>query len=113
MPKQDARRSPASILAQRQPVVAKALEQLGGKPNVRVRIPYFVPLGPIVESTDLIATVPLQIARRLGTPKLRIVPAPIEFQNVTYCQVWHSRNDLTPIHEWIRRAMRNLAEHLT
>jgi DNA-binding transcriptional LysR family regulator len=112
-PMQGARRSPVSFLAERQLTVAKAMERLGHKPDVRVRIPYFVPIGPIVETTDLIATVPLQIARRLKTSRLRVVRAPVEFHGFTYDQVWHSRNDSTPLHKWMRGLIRTLAERIT
>ena len=112
-PMQGTRRSSSTFVTERHGVMARALERLGRKADVRVRIPYFVPLGPIVETTDLVATVPLQIARRLQTPRLRIVSAPIEFEGFTYNQVWHSRNDSTPIHKWIRGVIRNLTHGLT
>lgn len=111
-PMQSTKRSSPRFPAERQWAVAQALERTGRKADVRVRIPYFVPLGPIVESTNLIATVPLQIARRLQTSKTRIVSAPIEFQGFTYNQVWHSRNASTPIHKWIRGVIRTLADGL-
>ena len=112
-PMQGVRRSSSvTFLAERQVAVAKALEQIGQKLDVRVRIPYFVPLGRIVESTDLVATVPLQIAQLLRTPKLRIVAAPFEFQGFAYKAIWHSRNDSTPIHKWMRGIIRTLAGRL-
>jgi DNA-binding transcriptional LysR family regulator len=96
-------------LLDRQPAFASVLEALGGTLNVHVRIPYFVPLCLIVENTDLIATVPFQIARQLKTRKTRIIRAPKEFRSYTYDQIWHSRNDSTPVHEWIRKIIRSVA----
>lgn len=103
------RRTPLSFSAQRQPSVADALEQLGQTPDVRVRVPYFVSLGLIVATTDLVATLPMHIARRVKTAKTCIVSAPREFRGVSYHQIWHSRNDSNPLHEWLRGIIRAIA----
>jgi len=107
------RRSSVLCIAERQQSVAKTLARLGRKPDVRARVPYFVPLRLIVESTDLIATVPLPIAHWLKTTKTRIVPAPVEFHGFTYFQFWHSRNDSNPIHKWVRELLRTLAKDVS
>jgi DNA-binding transcriptional LysR family regulator len=107
------RRAPLSFSVERQPSLAQAIERLGEKPNVLVRVPYFTPLGIIVGSTDLIATLPLHIARRVKTTKTRIVSAPSEFLGVSFHQIWHSRNDSSPIHEWVRGVIRDLAAEVT
>jgi DNA-binding transcriptional LysR family regulator len=112
-PMQGTLRPVVPFLAERQPSLAQSLERLGQELNVQVRVPYFVPLCLIVESTDLIATVPLQVARRLKTPKTRIISAPKEFRSYTYDQIWHSRNDSTPVHKWIRGVIRSLATRVT
>jgi DNA-binding transcriptional LysR family regulator len=111
-PMQGPKRSPLAFWAERAPDVAKAFERLGKKPDVRVQIPYFVPLRSIVENSDLVATVPLQIARQIETPGLRIVSPPPEFHSFNYNQIWHSRNDTTPLHKWIRGLIRAVAERL-
>ena len=112
LPMQRPQRLRSSTLAIQQPMVKKVLDQLGQQINVQVRVPYFAPLGPIVENTDLIATVPLELARRIKTAKTRIIAAPREFGGFVYHQIWHSRNDLTPLHGWIRSVMRSLAGQL-
>jgi DNA-binding transcriptional LysR family regulator len=86
------------------------LLHLSGPRTVQARIPYVVSLGPIVEHTDLIATAPLRIARRLRTPKTLIVPTPKEVPPLLYCQVWHLRNDAVPLHRWLRGTLRTVAE---
>jgi DNA-binding transcriptional LysR family regulator len=97
------------FFAERQPAIAKVLEKMPKKPDVRVRVPYFSSLSLIVENTDLIATAPLHIARQLRSPRTRIIPAPREFRSFTYKQVWHSRNDAEPVHQWMRKMMRAVA----
>lgn len=100
------------FLAERRPSITRILERMGRRIDVRVRVPYFIPVGLIVENTDLIATLPLEIARRLKTPITRIVPAPREFQGVTYDQIWHSRSDSSAVHKWVRGLIRTLAQHV-
>jgi DNA-binding transcriptional LysR family regulator len=112
LPMQRPQRSRSSNMATQQPMVKKVLDRLGQQINVQVRVPYFAPLGPIVENTDLIATVPLEVARRLKTPRTRIIAAPREFGGFVYHQIWHSRNDASPLHGWIRSVMRALAGQL-
>jgi DNA-binding transcriptional LysR family regulator len=106
------RRLPLSF-AERQPTVAQALEELGVKPDLRVRVPYFVSLEPIVARSDLVATLPLHIARRVKSARTCIIPAPKEFQGVSFHQIWHSRNDASPIHEWIRGSIRQIAVEIS
>jgi DNA-binding transcriptional LysR family regulator len=112
-PMQGTSRPAVPFLTERQPLLAEAVKRLGQELNVRVRVPYFVPLCFIVERTDLLATVPLQVARRLKTPKTRIIAAPKEFRSYTYDQIWHSRNDSTPVHKWIRGIIRAVATRVT
>jgi DNA-binding transcriptional LysR family regulator len=112
-PMQGTARPAVPFFSVRQPFLAQAFKGLGKDLKVRVRIPYFVSLCRIVEKTDLIATVPFHLARHLRTSKTRIIAAPKEFRGYAYEQVWHSRNDSTPVHQWIRRLIRSLAARVT
>jgi DNA-binding transcriptional LysR family regulator len=107
------RRPSVLFIAEQQHSVAQALARLGRRPDVRARVPYFIPLRLIVENTDLIATVPRQIAHWLETTKTRIVPAPVEFHGFTYFQFWHSRNDSNLVHKWVRELMRTMAKDVS
>lgn len=100
------------LMQERRQLIMRTLERMGRKLNVRVRVPYSVPLGLFVESTDLIATITLEAARCLKTANTRIVPAPKELGRVDYHQVWHSRNDLNVVHRWMRGLIRALARHV-
>jgi DNA-binding transcriptional LysR family regulator len=94
------------------PVLEEGLRRAGRSADdldTPVRIPYFASVGPIVEGTDLIATMPSQVARRLRTPRIRMLPSPSVFRDFTYNHVWHSRNDVNPVHSWLREVMRTVA----
>ena len=85
------------------------LDRLGVKPDVRLRVPFSV-LGPVIERTDLIATVPFRMARRIAAmSRTQIMPAPKEFERFTYLQVWHPRNDSDPVHMWVRALIKKVS----
>jgi DNA-binding transcriptional LysR family regulator len=94
-----------SFAGELQTVVARALNPLGKRRDVRVRIPYPLAVGVILEGTDLVATLPSIVARRL-TARTRtvVIPAPAEFRKYrfTFNQIWHPRNDANPLHKWLR-----------
>jgi len=106
-PMQGGRHTPDPFIS-----LAQRAQVLGREPDVRVRVPYFASLGPILENTDLVATVPLLIARRLESRKIRMISAPREFKAAPYSQIWHTRNTLLPVHSWLRKTIRNLAKQL-
>jgi len=97
----------------RQPVLGKLLVKMGRDINVKVSLPYFSAIGPIVANTNLIATLPLQVARRVRNSTTRIVPAPKEIGiHCNYHQVWRSDDDSDPIHGWVRALMRTLGRRV-
>jgi DNA-binding transcriptional LysR family regulator len=106
-PMQGGRHTPDPFIS-----LEQRFQMLGREPDVRVRVPYFASLGPILENTDLVATVPLLIARRLESKKICIISSPREFKAAAYAQIWHTRNTLMPVHSWLRKMIRNLAEQL-
>jgi DNA-binding transcriptional LysR family regulator len=89
------------------------LTKLGYIRDIRVRTPYFIPIGEIVENSDLLATMPSHLSRWVQSPKVRIVPVPKEIPGYTVTQVWHPRNDAIPLQRWIRETLGKVAEQLT
>jgi DNA-binding transcriptional LysR family regulator len=90
-------------------LVQRNLDQIGAKPDVQLRVPFSV-LGPVIERTDMIATVPLRMAKRIAAmSNTQIVTAPKEFQRFTYLQIWHPRNDSDPVHKWLRELIKKVS----
>lgn len=90
-------------------LVQRNLDRLGAKPKVQLRVPFSV-LGPVIERTDMIATVPHRMAKRIaGMSNTKVIPAPKEFDRFTYLQVWHPRYDSDPIHKWLRDLIKHIA----
>lgn len=90
-----------------QGIVDRALDDRGAARRVHMRVPYFAAAASVVERTDMIITLPRHLALHLTkATKTRVVPAPEEFGEFRYVQVWHPRSDADPAHGWIRAVMR-------
>jgi DNA-binding transcriptional LysR family regulator len=101
-----------SFVGEHQTIVARALGPLGKRRDVRVRVPYPLSVGVILENTDLIATLPSIVAERLtARTKTAAIPAPVELRKhpFTFNQIWHPRNDANPMHRWLRGVIREIA----
>lgn len=92
-----------------QGLVDDTLKRLGVRRDVRVRLPYFAPIGGIIENTDLVATVPAELAIRLKSSTTCTIRAPSEFPGFSYQQIWHRRNDSNALHKWLRGLIRKAA----
>jgi DNA-binding transcriptional LysR family regulator len=90
-------------------VVQQILDRIGCKRDVQLRVPFSV-LGPIIERTDMIATVPRRMAKRLAAmSKTQIVSAPKELQGFAYLQIWHPRYESEPVHKWLRELIKKVS----
>lgn len=68
-----------------------------------LRVPHFVVVPDIVQSTDLIATLP-SYAIRHARPHagLKLLPLPLEVPSFEIRQFWHQRNHDDPANRWLR-----------
>jgi DNA-binding transcriptional LysR family regulator len=93
----------------REHVFEQFLTQQGLRRRVVVELSHYMSLLPIVEQSDLIATVPLDLADvcvRHGA--LRIVEAPVQAPVISVHQFWHARyhKDLASL--WLRGVLQSL-----
>jgi DNA-binding transcriptional LysR family regulator len=83
--------------------VDRALEELGVKRQVMLKIPQFLAAPFIVAQTDLVLTLPRRIATLIAdTANLSIVEMPIQISKYNYQQIWHDRRHDAPLHRWFR-----------
>lgn len=74
--------------------------------RVRLTVPHFVGVGHILESTDLIATLPERMAQRIARPfGLRAVPHPVKLPEASIDLFWHARMQRDAGHHWLRRQL--------
>jgi DNA-binding transcriptional LysR family regulator len=83
--------------------VDRYLAERGHKRNIRVRVPYFLATAQIVSASDLVTTLPRGLGQHLarqGNLKTLELPFPAPFFSIYL--YWHIRNQLNPIHSWLR-----------
>ena len=85
------------------------LAQRGIKRKVVLELSHFMSLLPVIESSDLIATVPADLAdvcQRYAT--IRKVAVPIKSPVIPLHQFWHRRFHKDPANIWIRGVVHSL-----
>ena len=88
-------------------VVDKALEKLGCSRKVFMSLPHLGTALSAVANSNLVATVPLQVAKSFGPiAKLRFLEPPIELGASSIVTVWHRRWDKDPASVWLRKMIK-------
>ena len=85
------------------------LQQRGFKRRVLLELSHFMSLLPVIESSDLIATVPSDLAdvcRRYAN--IRLVDVPIKSPVIAVHQFWHRRFHKDPANVWMRGVVQSL-----
>jgi DNA-binding transcriptional LysR family regulator len=83
--------------------VDELLKRRGIERQVRLTVPHFVGVGHILQSSDLIATVPERLADRLVEPfGLAKVAHPAKLPEVGINVFWHAKYHRSPAHQWLR-----------
>lgn len=79
------------------------LKRSGVERNIRLTVPHYVAIGHILQSTDLIATVPERLARKMIEPfGLAVVPHPAKLPEVSINVFWHAKYHREPANQWLR-----------
>ena len=93
----------------REHVFEQFIQQRGLRRRVLVELSHFMSLLPVLENSDMIATVPRDLAdvcRRYAD--LRIVEPPLKAPVVAVHQFWHLRFHKDPANVWLRSVVRSL-----
>ncbi len=93
----------------REHVFEQFMQQRGLRRNVLIELSHFMSLLPVLEQTDLIATVPSDLASvctRYGT--LRQVDAPLKSPVIAVHQFWHALAHRDPANVWLRGVVKTL-----
>lgn len=96
----------------REHVFDQFLQAKGIQRRVVVQISHFMSLLPIIESSDLIATVPRDLAELLVRyGNLRFVETPIPSPVIEVKLIWHHRFQKDSAHLWLRQEMFRILGH--
>jgi len=90
----------------REHVFEQFLQQKGLKRRVVVELSHFMSLLPIVESSDLVATVPRDLAQFfVSHGKIKLVEIPIKPPVIDVHLIWHQCFQKDPAHAWLRSSI--------
>jgi len=79
------------------------IRRAGVDRHVRLTVPHFVSVGPLLRRTDMVATVTERLAESLAEPfDLSFRPHPIDLPEVAINVFWHAKVHRSPAHQWLR-----------
>ncbi len=86
------------------PVVEESLAKIGHKRNIRVEIPFILPIFKLLEEkTDLIATMIRSTALTYPSAKYVFKELPFHIPDIHFYLAWHKRYENDLGHQWLRK----------
>ena len=71
--------------------------------KVRLTVPHFVAVGHILQTTDMVATVPERLAQAMTGPfELMYTAHPVVLPEIAINMFWHARYHQDPASQWLR-----------
>lgn len=90
-----------------------ALAALGMSRRIAIHVPSMVVAPAIVAQTDLVATLPRELARIYAAQlSLQVLKVPFRVPRYRLAMIWHERTKHDGAHKWLREQVRSLAQHL-
>lgn len=92
-----------------QNLIDRSLGEAGLQRHVAVHLPYFLAAIRMLETTDLVLTMPARIADpALALLDLPLLKSPREIPAIRYSMIWHPRFDSDLLHTWLRETVRQI-----
>lgn len=80
--------------------------------DIHLHVPHFVAVGHILQSSDLIATVPERFAQKCSGPfQLETSPLPFKLPEIAINLFWHAKYNREPANMWLRQRIIELFSH--
>jgi DNA-binding transcriptional LysR family regulator len=93
--------------------ITRILNAPGLNANITLKVSHFLSVAPLIANTDLIATVPKNLAHTFEKSwKLRVLEPPVEFPTFDIIQYWHQRYDQEPGNVWLRDMLHSMCQCL-
>jgi DNA-binding transcriptional LysR family regulator len=84
-------------------VVERMLDEEGLRGNIALRVPHFMVVPMILARTDLVCTVPWQLAQAFKPMgHFRVHEVPLAIPTFDVCVLWHERFEQEPGNRWLR-----------
>lgn len=91
-------------------IVDDCLSQKGLKRDIVVRVPHFLAAAFIVADSDLITTLPEKVASLFSqNQRITLLEPPLKLPHFPIYLYWHTRNQHNPIHQWIKKVIKNIS----
>lgn len=89
--------------------IDRIIEQQGIERKIKLTVPHFIAVGHILQSTDLIATLPMRMVQRVAEPfGLSYLPHPAKLPQVSVDVFWHATVHRDAGNQWLRRMIYEL-----
>jgi DNA-binding transcriptional LysR family regulator len=83
--------------------VDESIERKGVKRRIRLTVPHFVAVGHILQTTNMVATVPERYAMQCVVPfGLKYVSHPVALPEIGINLFWHAKFHKEPGNQWLR-----------
>lgn len=90
-------------------LIEQHISELGIMRRVALRVPHFIVVPDIVNSTDYVATVPSYVVKHMvPRPSLRMLQLPFEVPKFEIKLFWHERGHNDPGNRWLRGVLSEL-----
>jgi DNA-binding transcriptional LysR family regulator len=90
-----------------------ALEPFGLRRHVQMVKPSFLALPFVLETSDMVASMPTRLARRMKTmARVDVFDIPLELPTFDVRMLWHPRTSGSPAHEWLRSLIVECAQQV-
>jgi len=77
--------------------------------HIQLHVPHFVAVGHILQSSDLIATVPERFAQKCEKPfQLETSPLSFKIPDISIKLFWHTKYHREPANMWLRQQIIDL-----
>jgi len=84
-------------------IVDEILDKNQTQRKVKLTVPHFVAVSHILQSTNLVATVPERLAEHMAKPfGLKYVPHPVKLPEIAINLFWHAKYHKDPANQWLR-----------
>ncbi len=82
------------------------LERAGIQRHLKLMLPHFIAVGHVLQTTDLIATLPERFAERCRVPfGLVTSPHPVKLPDIAINLFWHAKFNRDPANIWLRQRL--------
>lgn len=83
--------------------VDELIRRGGIERTIRLTVPHYVSVGHILQSSDMLATVPERLAQGLVQPfGLTYTPHPAKLPEIAINAFWHAKVHKSPANQWLR-----------